>query len=109
MILLAFSFQLMQAGLQLAFRAFQLLDGKLFSTVMLQFGDALRDVFDLLPEQPLLPLLRNRNTLKLAVADDDRVIIAGGNSRAEFLSVCPFKVLLGGNQNIGRGIQAQKF
>ena len=49
MILLAFGLQLMQAGLQLTFCAFQLLDGKLFSAVMLQFGDALRDILDLLP------------------------------------------------------------
>ena len=108
MILLAFSFQLMQAGLQLALRALQLLDGKLLSAVVLQFGDALRDVLNLPPEQPLLPLLRNRDALKLAVADDDRVIIAGGNACAEFLPVCPLKILLGGNQDIGRRIQAQE-
>ena len=108
-ILLAFGFQFVQAGLQLTLCALQLLDGKLFSAVVLQFGDALRDVLNLLPEQPLLTLLRNRDALKLAVADDDRVIIAGGNACAEFLPVCPLKILLGGNQNIGRGIQAQKF
>ena len=43
------------------------------------------------------------------MTDDNGIIIAGGNPGAELLPVCGFKVLFGGNQNIGRGVELEPF
>ena len=100
--------ELFQLCLELAARPFHLLDGKPLGPGGFQFGNALRDFVDLFLQQPLLPLLGHGDFLKLAVAHDDRVIIAGGNAGAEFLAILGFKVLFGGNEDVGRGIEAQK-
>ena len=59
-------------------------------------------------QHPLLPFSGDRDTLKLAVADDNGVIVAGGNTGAEFLAVSRLKVLFGDGKNIGRGVQTQE-
>ena len=41
------------------------------------------------------------------MADDDRIVVTRGNSRAELLAVLCFKVLLGCDEDIGRGIQLE--
>jgi len=46
-------------------------------------------------KEPFLPLRADGNTLKLTVADDNGIIVAGGDTGAEFLAVVGFKVLLG--------------
>ena len=68
----------------------------------------MRNVIQLLPEKALLPLLRDGNPLKLAVSDNYRVIIARRNARAELLPIGALKVLFRGNQNAGRGIEADE-
>ena len=69
-------FQFGEPLFQLFAGAFQLLDGKLFAALVLEFFDTMRNVIQLLPEKALLPLLRDGNPLKLAVSDNHRVIIA---------------------------------
>ena len=46
---------------------------------------------------------------KLAVPNDDRIVVAGGNAPAELLAVLGLKVLLGGDKNIGGGIELEVF
>ena len=55
-----------------------------------------------------MTLLGNRNALKLAVADDNSIVVAGGNSSAELLTVSRLKVFLGGSEDVRRGIQSQE-
>ena len=42
------------------------------------------------------------------MADDNGVIVAGGDTGAEFLAVSRLEVLLGDGEDIGRGVQTQK-
>ena len=42
------------------------------------------------------------------MSHDDRIIIAGSDTGAEFLAVAGLKVLFRGNEDVGRGIQLQK-
>ena len=94
---------------QAALGSFHLLYGETLSPVGFQFPNACGDFFNLVLQQRLLPFLADGDFFKLAVSDDNRIIIAGGNSGAEFLPVFGFKVLLLRNKNIGGGIQPQKF
>ena len=87
-------FQLFQPCFQRFARRFHALDGKTLAILLLHFLDALRDLVNLLAQQPLLTLLRNRNLFKLAVPDNHRVIIARRNARTELLCVWLFKVFL---------------
>ena len=59
-------------------------------------------------QHPLLPLFGDRDTLKLTVADDNSVIVAGGNTGAELLAVSRLEVLFGNGEDIGRGVQTQE-
>lgn len=74
----------------------------------LQFLQAIFNLVDLLLQQAFLTLLRYRDSLKLTVADDNGIIVAGGDPGAEFLTVSGLKVFLGRDQNIGGGVQPQK-
>ena len=69
--------------------------------VSFSFPDTVQDAIDLPPQNSFLPLLGHGDLFKLAVTNDNGIIITGGDSAAELLSVLGFKVLLGGNQNIG--------
>ena len=59
-------------------------------------------------QHPLLPLFGDRDTLKLTVADDNSIIVAGGDAGAELLAVSRLEVLFGNGEDIGRGVQTQK-
>ena len=107
-IFLFFRFQLLQADFQRALCTFQLLNGIAFTTVPFHFHDSVRDIVDLLLQQPLLPFLGYRNPFKLAVAKNDGIIITCGNPSAELLAVGLFKVFLICNKDIRAGIQAKK-
>ena len=65
------------------------------------------DLVDLLLKQTLLTLLADGDLLKLRVSDNNGVIVAGGDAGTELLAVFGFKVLFGGDQQVGRGIEAQ--
>ena len=72
-----------------------------------QFRDAVQDLTPLLFQEIPLALHTHRDFLKLAVSDNDGVIVAGGDPAAEPLAVLGFKVLPGRHQNIGRGVELQ--
>ena len=56
----------------------------------------------------LLPLCGEGDFLKLAVAQDDAIVVPCGDAGAKFLAALLFKVLLGGHQDISAGVQVQK-
>ena len=84
------------------------LDGVAFAFFRFGLRDGKNHVGNLILQQPPLTVRADGDFLKLAVADDDRVVVAGGDAGAEFLAVFGFKVLLAGHQQIGRGVQRQK-
>ena len=100
--------QLFQPRLQPLFRALQALDGKAVAACELGILNAIGDFLNLLMKEPFLPLRTDGDTLKLAVADDNSVIVAGGDTGAEFLAVVGFKVLLGSDKDVGRRVEPQK-
>ena len=85
-----------------------LLDGEVLRTISLGLGNAHHNLIDLLLQDGLLPFYRHGDLLKLAVTNDDGIIVAGSNSAAELLAVLRFKVLLGRHKDIGRGIKLQE-
>ena len=101
--------QLFQPRLQPLFRALQALDGKAVAACELGILNAIGDFLNLLVKELFLPLRADGDTLKLTVADDNSVIVAGGDTGAEFLAVVGFKVLLGSDKDIGRRVEPQKF
>ena len=100
--------QFFQLGFQSFLRALHGLDGKALRTAVFQFFNTLGDFLNLFPQQPLLPFHGNGNPLKLTVPDDNGVIIAGGDARAELFAVFQLKVLFRCRQNVGRRVQPQK-
>ena len=101
--------QLLQTGFQALFGSLQRLDCKAFRTARFEFFKTFFDFRNLLLQKSLLSFLRYGDSLKLAVSDDDCIIVAGCNSAAELLTVSRFKVLFGCGENIGRRIQTEKF
>lgn len=53
----------------------------------------------------LLAFLAHLDFLELRMPDNERIIIARGNPAAELFSVGSFKILLGGNKDIGTRIE----
>ena len=77
--------------------------------VVVKVTDGCRqDVEHPLLQEPLLPFSGNGDALKLAVADDNGVIVAGGNAGAELLAVACLKVLFGSHKDIGGGVEPQE-
>ena len=96
--------QFAESCFQAFFRPLQRLDCEAFRTARFEFLQTFLDFRNLFLQKSLLPFLRYRDTLKLAVSDDDGVVVAGGNSAAELLAVSRLKVLFGCGKNIGRGV-----
>ena len=101
-----------QELVQLCFKgflgAFQLFDGKTLTAAGFDFRYTIGDFVNLFLKQTLLSLLRNRNTLELTVADYHSVIIPGRYPCTKLLAVSLFKVLLGGNKDVCRRIEAKE-
>ena len=108
-VFLIISPQFFQSGLQTALGAFQLLDAEFLTAAFLQLRNAHGDLRNLILQKPLLPLPADGDFLKLAVTDDNRIIVAGGDPGAELFAVFRFKVPLLGHKDIGGGVQTQKF
>ena len=100
--------QLFQFSLQIFLGFFHLLDGKVIAVFLFRALNRGYNFVNLVPDDGALPFGRERNLLKLAVADDNSVIVSGGDPGAELLAAVGFKVLLGGHQHLRAGIQAQK-
>ena len=60
---------------------------------MLKFRESGLNLVDLLFQKPCLPLFGDGDALKLAVADDNGVVVPGGNPGAELLAVGRLEVL----------------
>ena len=104
-----FGLKLPQTAFELLPGTLHLFDGELLAPHEFQFLNALGDLLDLLLQEPFLASLRHGDFFKLTVADNDRVIVAGGDPGAEATAVVLLKILLGRHQNFGRGIQPQEF
>ena len=85
-----------------------MLDGEILCPVPLGLGNAYHYLVDLLLQDRFLPFHGHRNLLKLAVTNDDGIIVTGSNSAAELLTVLRLKVLFCCHKDIGRGIKLQE-
>ena len=107
-VLAAAVLQLFQTSFQALLCAFQRLDRKAFGSACFHFRNAVLNLCDLLLQKSLLPFLRYRDSFKLAVSDDDCVVVAGCDSAAELLAISRLEVLFGSSEDICRGIQPEK-
>ena len=73
---------------------------KTLCAAVFEFFDTVFDLCDLFGQKTFLPLLGNRDFLKLRVTNDNCVIRSGGNSRTELLTVLRLEVFLGCHKNI---------
>lgn len=62
------------------------------------------DFLDLIFDNPCLPFRRKRDFLKLRVADNDGIVVAGCDAGAKTLSIGGFKVFLAGNEQLCIGV-----
>ena len=76
--------QFFQLGFQRFPGLFHLLDGEILACVDFQLIDGGKRFINLLLNNTLLPLKGQRNALKLAVPNDDSIVVAGGDAGAEF-------------------------
>ena len=107
-ILAALGLELFQPCLQRFLCAFQLFDRETLTAAVLHLGNAFSDLVDLLLKEPLLALMADGDFFKLRVANDDGIVVAGGDLGAELLPVVGLKVFLGRHQDFCRGIEPQK-
>ena len=107
-ILAALVVELFQLGLDGFLAAFKLLDGKPLSVVGFQLGQTVHDVPLLLFQDVTLALDGHGDFLKLRVTDDDGVVVAGGDSPTEPLTVLSLEVLPCGHQDVGGGIELKE-
>ena len=98
--------QLFQAYFQRFLGLFHLLDGEVSPSLVFGIRNGRRNIVNLAFNRGNLPFPGQGDTLKLAVADDNGVIVACGDPGAELFSVRRFKVLLGRYQDVRAGIQA---
>ena len=73
-----------------------------------QFVDCGKRFINLLLNDALLPFKGQRYALKLAVPDDDRIVVAGGDAGAEFFAVGGLKVLAPCHQQLSIRVEVQK-
>ena len=107
-VLAALVVELPQFGLDRFLGTLQLLDAEPLSVVGFKLGQTVHDVL-LLPLQNVpLALHTHGDFLKLAVADDDGVVVAGGNAPTEPLTVLSLEVLPCGHQDVGGGIELKE-
>ena len=100
--------QFFQLGFQRFPGLFHLLDGEILACMGFQFVDGGKDLVDLLLNDALLPLKGQRNALKLRMANDDGIIVPGGDAGTEFFAIGSFKVLASCHQKFGVWVEVQK-
>ena len=97
--------ELFQFLLNAFLAALQLLHREIVAVIAFQLPNAVQNFLLLLFQYEFLPFLGHGDLFKLAVADDDGIVVAGGDPGAEPFSVFGLKILFGGNQNIGGGVE----
>lgn len=90
------------------FCPFQLLDGEAFRFFRLRLGNRVDNFVPLFLHCRLLPGGGKGDFFKLAVADNHRVIVSGGNPGTEFLPVGRLKIPFCGHQHFCTWVQGQK-
>ena len=68
-----------------------------------QLIDGGKRFINLLLNNTLLPLKGQRNALKLAVPNDDSIVVAGGDAGAEFFAVAVSKSLRRATKSLALG------
>ena len=100
--------QFFQLGFQRFPGLFHLLDGEILTCVDFQLIDGGKGLVDLLLNNALLPFKGQWDALKLRMADDDGIIIAGGDAGTEFFAVGSLKVLAPCHQKFCIGVEVQE-
>ena len=100
--------QFFQLGFQRFPGLFHLLDGEILACVDFQLIDGGKRFINLLLNDALLPLKGQRNTLKLAMTDNDGIVVAGGDAGAELFAIGSFKVLAPCYQKFCVRVEVQK-
>ena len=101
--------ELFQPCLQRFAGALHLLDRKILRPLPLGVADGQQHLVDLPLQDLPLPLTGQGDLHQLTVADDNGVIIAGGNAGAQPAAIVLFKVPLGGHQNVGSRVELEPF
>ena len=107
-IILLLVVQLFQLRLQIELCFLHLFDAPLIAVFQLGLPDSGHNFVNLILNHRFLPLRGKRDFFKLAVADHNGVIVAGGDLGTELLAFGRGKIFLGGNQHLCAGIQFQK-
>ena len=98
--------QLFQFLFQRLAQLFQLLYREMLTSLRFCFFDGLLDFIHLFLNQTLLSFCGQGYLFKLAVSDDNCVVVAGRNSRTEFFAITGFKIFFAGDQQLCIGVQA---
>ena len=101
--------QFFQLLFQIFAAFFHLFHGKTLTAGILQLRNGILDFIDLFLNDAFLPLKGTRNALKLAVPDDDGIVVPGSDAGTEFFSVGSFKILAPCHQKFCIRIKVQKF
>ena len=105
-ILTVCALQLFQFLFQRLAQLFQLLNREMLASLRFRFFDGLLNFIHLFLNQTLLSFCGQGYLFKLAVSDDNRIIVTGRNSRTEFFAISGFKIFFAGNQQLCIGVQA---
>ena len=100
--------QLLELGLKRFLGTLHGLNGKALTVGVFQLAYALGYFVNLVLQKPLLPLLGHGDLLKLAVANDYSVVVAGGYAGAEFLTVGLLEAFLRRDEDIRGGIEPEE-
>ncbi len=100
--------ELCKAYLQCPAGFLHLLDGVIFPSFIFERGDGILDIIDLPPDGRHLTLAGQGDALKLAVADDNCVVVTGRDAGAELFPVGRLKVFLRCDKDICPRIEAKE-
>ena len=92
-----------QLGFQRFPGLFHLLDGEILTCVDFQLIDGGKRFINLLLNDTFLPLKGQRDALKLAMPDDDGIVVPGGDAGTEFLRLAVSKSLRRATSSLALG------
>ena len=85
---------------QTLFGLFHLFNGKTFVILCFYFTKSFFDLINLLYDCIFLSFIGKRYFFKLAMSDNNCILISGSNSGTEFLPVCRFKIFFPGRKDV---------
>ena len=95
--------QFFQLGFQRFPGLFHLLDGEILTCVDFQLIDGGKRFINLLLNDTFLTLKGQRDALKLAMPDDDGIVVPGGDAGTEFLRLAVSKSLRRATSSLALG------